>query len=99
MVDTAHNKTKADTGIKLDHTVAPKPQDDPAMDLGLDASTVNVYRNSHAALFLFDITKQWTFDYVNNELPNVPEGMAVLVLASIWAFLNKSLILKWLTLK
>ncbi|KAI8143313.1 P-loop containing nucleoside triphosphate hydrolase protein [Fennellomyces sp. T-0311] len=82
VVDTAHNKTKADTGIKLEHAVAPKLQDEPSMDLGLDASTVNVYRNSHAALFLFDITKQWTFDYVNNELANVPQGVSVLVLGN-----------------
>lgn len=50
--------------------------------MGLDASTVNVYRNSHGAIFLFDTTKPWTFDYVNNELANVPESISVLVLGN-----------------
>ncbi|KAI9496281.1 hypothetical protein BDB00DRAFT_953234 [Zychaea mexicana] len=95
VVDKAHNKTPSttDTGIKLEHnapTATPKSQQEvqqeasssTAADLGLDASTVNVYRNSHAALFVFDITKPWTFDYVNNELPNVPESISVLVLGN-----------------
>ncbi|KAG2232435.1 hypothetical protein INT48_001911 [Thamnidium elegans] len=47
-----------------------------------DASTVNVYRNTHGAIFLFDTTKPWTFDYVNNELSNVPETMSVLVIGN-----------------
>jgi hypothetical protein len=50
------------------------------VSMGLDATTVNVYRNTHGAILLFDTTKPWTFDYVNKELKNVPETMAVLVL-------------------
>jgi hypothetical protein len=52
------------------------------MDMALDASTVDVYRNAHAVLFIFDVTKQWTFDYVNNALVTVPNNVAVLVLVS-----------------
>lgn len=57
---------------------------DPNADgvMGLDATTVNVYRNAHGAIFLFDTTKPWTFDYVNSELEKVPESMAVLVLGN-----------------
>ncbi|KAI9307486.1 hypothetical protein BJ944DRAFT_286175 [Cunninghamella echinulata] len=51
-------------------------------DLALDASTVDVYRNSHAAILVFDITKQWTFDYVNNALLNIPDNVAILVLGN-----------------
>ncbi|KAI7880692.1 P-loop containing nucleoside triphosphate hydrolase protein [Lichtheimia hyalospora FSU 10163] len=50
--------------------------------LGLDASTVNVYRNTHAVIFLFDVSKQWTFDYVNNQLADVPETLSVLVIGN-----------------
>lgn len=93
VVDKAHNKAvikSADAGIKLDHNTQPtsKPTQetgrgtDEMSDLALDASTVDVYRNTHAVIFVFDITKQWTFSYVNKELEHVPENMAVLVLAS-----------------
>ncbi|KAI8060831.1 hypothetical protein BC940DRAFT_337295 [Gongronella butleri] len=53
-----------------------------SMDLALDASTVNVYRNAHCAIFLFDVTKTWTFDYVDRALLDVPDSMAVLVLGN-----------------
>ncbi|KAI7893791.1 uncharacterized protein EV154DRAFT_132622 [Mucor mucedo] len=94
VVDKAHNKTKAteNKGIKLEHNSAeaetpvtiPSPSSPNTEDssLGLDASTVNVYRNSHGAIFLFDTTKPWTFDYVNTELANVPETISVLVLGN-----------------
>ncbi|GAA5797715.1 hypothetical protein HPULCUR_003109 [Helicostylum pulchrum] len=93
VVDKAHNKTKSDNkGIKLEHTATePEPAAAPIPspssssvdnNMGLDASTVNVYRNTHGAIFLFDTTKPWTFDYVNNELANVPETMSVLVIGN-----------------
>ncbi|KAI8342738.1 P-loop containing nucleoside triphosphate hydrolase protein [Chlamydoabsidia padenii] len=86
VVDKAHNNTtKKDTGIKLEHNTAteqPQEPSAPLMDMALDASTVDVYRNAHAVLFIFDITKQWTFDYVNNALVNVPNNVAVLVLGN-----------------
>lgn len=44
---------------------------------------MNVYRNTHAVIFLFDVSKQWTFDYVNNQLADVPETLSVLVIVSI----------------
>lgn len=58
-------------------------KNEPEESIGLDATTVNVYRNTHAVIFLFDITKPWTFDYVNNELAHVPETLSVLVLVSL----------------
>lgn len=93
VVDKAHNKTKAteNKGIKLEHnsteaetpvTIPSPSSTDEDSSLGLDASTVNVYRNSHGAIFLFDTTKPWTFDYVNTELANVPETISVLVLGN-----------------
>ena len=90
VVDTAHNKTKptVEKGIKLEHNTPSEEFKSPPLaspseeGMGLDASTVNVYRNTHGAIFLFDITKPWTFDYVNNELANVPESMSVLVMGN-----------------
>ncbi|CEP16971.1 hypothetical protein [Parasitella parasitica] len=97
VVDKAHNKNKPESkGIKLEHKPsdpqissdvqpnqpAQQPQEDQNVSMGLDASTVNVYRNTHGAILIFDTTKPWTFDYVNKELGNVPESMAVLVLGN-----------------
>ncbi|KAG0166603.1 Rab-like protein 6 [Apophysomyces sp. BC1015] len=93
VVDKAHNNPskKGDAGIKLEHhaTTPSEEKQEEQLDntetsqepnLALDASTVNVYRNTHAVLFLFDVTKQWTFDYVNNELEKVPPNIAILIL-------------------
>ncbi|KAK4521693.1 Nitrogen permease regulator 2 [Mucor velutinosus] len=92
------NKSESSKGIKLEHrpsdtkgdtaaTSNPQSpqqqqQEDQDVSMGLDASTVNVYRNTHGAILMFDTTKPWTFDYVNQELKNVPESMAVLVLGN-----------------
>lgn len=96
VVDKAHNNknTSTESGIKLEHNAQPKqeqqqqpqqqqPSSTESQQLGLDASTVNVYRNTHAVIFLFDVSKQWTFDYVNNQLADVPEALSVLVIVSI----------------
>ncbi|CDH55068.1 rab-like protein 6 [Lichtheimia corymbifera JMRC:FSU:9682] len=93
VVDKAHNNknTSTESGIKLEHNAQPKQeqqqqqQQQPSTEsqqLGLDASTVNVYRNTHAVIFLFDVSKQWTFDYVNNQLADVPEALSVLVIGN-----------------
>ncbi|ORX62192.1 P-loop containing nucleoside triphosphate hydrolase protein [Hesseltinella vesiculosa] len=90
VVDKAHNQpVKKDTGIKLEHSSTPSPSRPSTSsvtstpdDFALDASTVNVYRNAHAAMFVFDVTKAWTFDYVERALADVPLSMAVLVLGN-----------------
>ncbi|GAN09168.1 hypothetical protein MAM1_0248c08690 [Mucor ambiguus] len=76
--------TKVDTATTSNPQSPQQPQQqgDQDVSMGLDASTVNVYRNTHGAILMFDTTKPWTFDYVNQELKNVPESMAVLVLGN-----------------
>ncbi len=46
----------------------------------LDASIIDVYKHTNAVIFVFDITKPWTFDYIKKELPNVPKGVNIVVL-------------------
>ncbi|KAA3681715.1 uncharacterized protein DEA37_0008942 [Paragonimus westermani] len=48
----------------------------------LDAMFLNVYKGAHGVLFVMDMTKSWTFDYVRRELPHVPPELPVLVLAN-----------------
>lgn len=47
--------------------------------LPTDATTVDVYRGCHGAIFLADIRREETFDYVASEVKKVPRGIAVLV--------------------
>jgi hypothetical protein len=95
VVDRAKNAVASpstEAGIKLEHSSPQKQQPKrgtpPAStaelgELGLDASTVNVYRNCHAVIFMFDMTKPWTFEYVIKELPSVPGNVSILVLVSL----------------
>jgi len=51
-------------------------------DACLDAEFIDVYKGTHGVIMILDITKQWTFDYIERELPKVPEHIPVLVLAN-----------------
>ena len=46
----------------------------------LDATVVDVYQNCHAAVFLIDPSKKWTYEYVQRELPLVPEHVPTCIL-------------------
>lgn len=50
--------------------------------LGLDASMIDVYKYANAVVFVFDITKRWSFEYVKRELRNVPPYLSIIVLAN-----------------
>lgn len=65
-------------GLKLDnHAAAGVPE-----EAALDAEFIDVYKGTNGVLMMLDITKQWTFDYVQRELPKVPANVPVLVLAN-----------------
>ncbi|CAG2102380.1 unnamed protein product [Medioppia subpectinata] len=79
-------KTKKLDGLKLDNKlsaaaaaapVVPE-EDQPA----LDAEFVDVYKNTNGVILMMDMTKQWTFDYVQRELAKMPKNIPVLVLAN-----------------
>ena len=44
-------------------------------------------QGAHGVIFLFDVTKLWTFEYIQRELPKVPKNIPVLVLAN---FMDKA---------
>ena len=48
----------------------------------LDAEFIDVYKNTNGVIMLFDMTKTWTFDYVQRELDKVPSHIPVLILAN-----------------
>ena len=50
--------------------------------MSLDASFVDVYQGAHGVVFLFDVTKMWTWEYVAREVEKVPTSIPVLVMGN-----------------
>src|SRR5699024_2905055 len=73
--------------LKLKNTVPVVPEstnpDTPTADSpALDAEFVDVYKGTHGVIFLFDMTKLWTFEYVQRELKRAPPHLPILILAN-----------------
>uniref|UniRef100_A0ABM5F5I5 Rab-like protein 6 isoform X2 n=1 Tax=Pogona vitticeps TaxID=103695 RepID=A0ABM5F5I5_9SAUR len=76
VVDKGKGKKRGD-GLKLEND----PQDAEA-EMALDAEFLDVYKNCNGVVMMFDITKQWTFNYILRELPKVPNHVPVCVLGN-----------------
>jgi len=72
VVDVAKKRKKLD-GLKMA---------EEAEQPGLDAEFIDVYKGTHGAVLLLDITKLWTFDYVKKECEKVPVHIPILILAN-----------------
>uniref|UniRef100_A0A3B4XH05 RAB, member RAS onco family like 6 n=1 Tax=Seriola lalandi dorsalis TaxID=1841481 RepID=A0A3B4XH05_SERLL len=55
---------------------------DVSDEVALDAEFLDVYKNCNGVIMMFDITKQWTFNYILRELPKVPTHVPVCVLGN-----------------
>uniref|UniRef100_A0A915JV54 Rab-like protein 6 n=1 Tax=Romanomermis culicivorax TaxID=13658 RepID=A0A915JV54_ROMCU len=51
-------------------------------DANLDAHFIDVYKGAHGVLLMFDVTKAWTWEYVQREIQTIPARLPVLVLAN-----------------
>ncbi|KAH0615656.1 hypothetical protein JD844_005117 [Phrynosoma platyrhinos] len=76
VVDKGKCKKRGD-GLKLEND----PQEAEA-EMALDAEFLDVYKNCNGVVMMFDITKQWTFNYILRELPKVPTHVPVCVLGN-----------------
>ncbi|XP_043913991.1 rab-like protein 6 [Protopterus annectens] len=76
IVDKGKTKKRGDT-LKLEND----PQEADTQ-MALDAEFLDVYKNCNGVVMMFDITKQWTFNYIEKELPNVPRDIPVCVLGN-----------------
>ncbi|KAK9392226.1 rab-like 6 [Crotalus adamanteus] len=76
VVDKGKCKKRGD-GLKLDND----PQEAES-EMALDAEFLDVYKNCNGVVMMFDITKQWTFNYILRELPKVPTHVPVCVLGN-----------------
>merc|ERR1719481_1860437 len=74
VVDVAKKRKKL-TGLKVSGDV-------DEYEPGLDAEFIDVYKGTHGAIFLLDITKPWTMEYVRKEVQLVPSHIPILILAN-----------------
>ncbi|KAG9470423.1 hypothetical protein GDO78_017828 [Eleutherodactylus coqui] len=77
VVDKGKGKKRGESSLKLEN----EPQEADS-DLALDAEFLDVYKNCNGVIMMFDITKQWTFNYIMRELPKVPSHVPVCVLGN-----------------
>lgn len=76
VVDKGKKRKKIE-GLKLDNS-AIESAEKPA----LDAEFIDVYKGTNGVIMMMDITKQWTFAYVQREIQLVPLHIPILVLAN-----------------
>ncbi|XP_060763445.1 rab-like protein 6 isoform X2 [Neoarius graeffei] len=76
VVDKGRGKKRGDT-LKLEND----PQE-TENEMALDAEFLDVYKNCNGVIMMFDITKQWTYNYILRELPRVPTHVPVCVLGN-----------------
>ncbi|XP_062399163.1 rab-like protein 6 isoform X2 [Sardina pilchardus] len=77
VVDKGKGKKKGDN-LKLEN----EPQEQSDKEVALDAEFLDVYKNCNGVIMMFDITKQWTYNYILRELPKVPHHVPVCVLGN-----------------
>lgn len=77
VVDKGRKKKKME-GLKLDPDTTAPEADEPC----LDAEFIDVYKGSHGVIMVYDITKQWTFSYIEREIERIPSHIPVLVLGN-----------------
>ncbi|CAL8248371.1 unnamed protein product [Merluccius merluccius] len=75
VVDKGKGKKRGEN-LKLENET---PESD---EVALDAEFLDVYKNCNGVIMMFDITKQWTFNYILRELPKVPTHVPVCVLGN-----------------
>ncbi|XP_029775820.1 rab-like protein 6 isoform X2 [Suricata suricatta] len=76
VVDKGKCRRRGD-GLKVEND----PQEAES-EMALDAEFLDVYKNCNGVVMMFDITKQWTFNYILRELPKVPTHVPVCVLGN-----------------
>jgi GTPase SAR1 family protein len=54
----------------------------PVTEVSLDAEFLDVYKSTAGVLFIFDITKPWTWDYIEREIVKVPAHIPVLIIGN-----------------
>ncbi|KAF9582134.1 hypothetical protein BGW38_000599 [Lunasporangiospora selenospora] len=82
-------KPNSSKPLKIDNSTSASPPTKPGTTdsaphaaFALDASTIDVYRNTDGVILIYDISKAWTFDYVEKALEEIPASTPVLILSN-----------------
>jgi len=78
IVDKGQKKKQKQDTLKISNEPVKNEND----GLALDAEFIDVYKGTHGVIMLLDITKPWTWKYIESELPRVPNHLPVLVMAN-----------------
>ncbi len=77
------NSSRSPSSTSPIPSLAPPPSVDAALEsFACDASVVDVYKQCCGVLLIFDVTKAWTWGYVERELTKMPSHLPVLVMAN-----------------
>uniref|UniRef100_A0A1I7T0R8 Rab-like protein 6 n=1 Tax=Caenorhabditis tropicalis TaxID=1561998 RepID=A0A1I7T0R8_9PELO len=82
IVDQSTKKRVREDKLKLANNGVDKSDTIDYEDTACDARFVDVYKGTNGVIFVFDITKTWTWEYVQKEIVKVPSKIPVLVLAN-----------------
>ncbi|CAL2049468.1 unnamed protein product [Caenorhabditis brenneri] len=82
IVDQSTKKRVRDDKLKLANNGVDKSDGLDYEETACDARFVDVYKGTSGVIFVFDITKTWTWEYVQKEIVKVPNKIPVLVLAN-----------------
>lgn len=79
VVDRGRRRRRLE-GLKMDN--APVAEASVIEEPVLDAEFLDVYKGTNGVIIVMDITKSWTFDYIQRELPKIPSHIPVIVLGN-----------------
>ncbi|KAL5483738.1 hypothetical protein EMCRGX_G020149, partial [Ephydatia muelleri] len=78
VVDKGKPQKKGNVPLKL----ANEAEQDEEGGVSLDADFLDVYKNTNGVVFVYDITKLWTWQYIERELPRVPMHIPIIILGN-----------------
>ena len=59
VVDKAKKKKSLPNKLKIENSNGKGGEEETVEEIGLDASFLDVYKNTNGVIFVFDITKNW----------------------------------------
>ena len=79
--DAKKSSAPSSSQLKLDNKTS-EALSKIQVEASLDAEFIDVYKNANGCIMVYDITKQWTWDYIERELPKVPAHIPVLIIGN-----------------